>query len=477
VVGQVGGLAGLALAAALIRLLPSVVPADFPRVADIALDWRVALFSVAVSLTASLAFGLAPALQARGVDVAGALAEDGQAPIGGHTRSKTARTRLLIMAGQIATAAVLLVGAVLMTRSFIALTRADRGYDPANLLTASLVLPDDAFTPQRRGETLDQLIGRLRAQPGVTAAAYSTRLPLGPGGEILAAFPVPARTGGSTVSAHAAVRQVSPGFFAALGLRIIEGRGLADSDTRATGEVLVVNRAFARQYLDSPAAGTRLPGRRGQREVVGVIDDVTYGESGDAAQPETYVSTSQLEKGLLFEEPALLVRTAGPPAGMIPTLRALVRALGPSVALGPVVTMEDRVWTSLARPRLYAVLLGGFAAFALAVAAVGLFGVLSYSVSLRTREIGIRAALGAPRSSIIGLVVRQALMVTGAGLVVGLSIAAALARSLSSLLYGVAPSDLPTFVAVAALLSLVALVACVAPARRAARLDPARVLR
>jgi putative ABC transport system permease protein len=477
VVGQIGGFAGLALAAVLIRMLPSIAPADFPRVAEIGLDWRAASFSIAVSLAASLAFGLAPVLQARRVDVARALAEDGLAPVGGHARTKTARARMLIMAGQIAAAAVLLVGAVLLARSLITLLRVDRGYNPSNLLTAQVALPEDAFPPQRRAEALDRLMERLRAQPGVTAAAYSTRLPLAPGGEILGVFPVPARKGDGTVPAHAAVRQVSPGFFAALGLRIQEGRGFTEGDSRASGEVVVVNRTFARQYLDAPATGTLLPTAKGRRTVIGVIEDVNYGTTADTVQPEIYMTTKQVESGFAFDEAAILIRTTGAPMRLVPTLRGLARELGPSVALGPVMTMEDRVWASLARPRLYALLLGGFAAFTLAVAGVGLFGVLSYSVSLRAREIGIRTSLGATRWNIVWLVVRQSLLVTAVGLAAGMSVSAALARSLSGLLYGVAASDPTTFVAVAVLLCVVAVVACVVPARRAASLDPLRALR
>ena len=477
VVGQVGGLAGLLLAAALVRLLPVLAPADFPRLADIGLDWRAAILSICVSLVASLAFGLAPALQARSVHVASALAEDGLAPVGGHRRSKTARARMLIMVGQIATAAILLVGAVLLARSFVALMHADRGYNPSNLLTAQLALPDNAFPPQRRTEVLDQLMQRLRTVPGVSAAAYSTRLPLAQGGEILAAFPVPARKGSGTVSAHAALRQVSPGFFAALGLRMHEGRGFSESDTRTSREVVVVNRAFARQYLDAPAVGTEFPASKGMREVIGVIEDANYGTTADAVQPELYVTTHQVDSGFGFDQAAILVRTTGPPGRFTPIFRELVREMGSSVALGPVMTMEDRVWTSLARPRLYAVLLGGFAAFALAVAGVGLFGVLSYTVSLRAREIGVRASLGATPWNIIGLVVRQATFVTAAGLIVGLGAAALLARSISSLLYGIVATDPMTFVAVGALLAIVAVVACVVPARRAARVDPVKVLR
>ncbi len=477
IVGQIGGIAGLLLAAGLIDLLPGILPPDFPRVSDVTLDWRVALFAAGVSLASSVAFGLAPAMQARRVDLVASLAEDGLAPVGGGSRSGTARARLAIMAGQVAVASVLLVGAALLARSFVALVHADRGFQPSNLLTAHLSLPDGTYTPQRRAEVLERVMTRVRTTPGVTAAAYATRLPLGSGGEILAAFPVPARTGAGTVSAHASIRQVSPEYFAALGVRVVEGRGFTARDTIDSGEVVIVNRAFAKQYLDAPAVGVRMPGSVSPREVIGVIDDIKYGSASDAAQPELYQVTRQLHAGFEFDSPAVLVRTSGDPRRLAPILRAAVREQDPSAALESVMTMDDRVWTSLAKPRLYAVLLGGFAFFALAIAGVGLFGVLSYTVSLRSREIGVRASLGATPWDIAALVLRQALIVTAGGLAVGLILSAALGRYLSRLLYGVTAWDPVSFVAVPALLSIVALVACIVPARRAARVDPVRVLR
>jgi predicted permease len=441
------------------------------------MDWRVAVFAVGVSLAASVAFGLAPAVQALRVNLTESLAEDGLAPVGGGSRSRTARARLAIMAGQVAIATVLLVGALLLTRSFMALINADRGYDPSNVLTALLPLPDSSFTPARRAEMLDRVLERLKTVPGVKAAAISTRLPLLPSGETLGAFPVPARRGGGTVSAHASVREVSPGYFAALGLRMVEGRAFTDADTSASRDVLIVNRAFAQKYLDTPAVGALLPGSRTEREVVGVVENIRSGAMTEAVQPEIFMSTHQLSSGFQFDQPAIVVRTFGDPATIAPILRSIVREQDPSAALESVMTMEDRVWTSLAKPRLYALLLGGFAAFALAVAGVGLFGVLSYSVSLRSREIGVRTSLGATPWDIAGLVLRQALMVTLGGLVVGLAVSAALARYLSGLLYGVTTSDTLSFVVVAALLAIVAVCACLAPARRAARLDPVKVLR
>jgi predicted permease len=484
VIGQIGGLAGLLLAAVILRALPAMAWANFPRIGDVALDWRAALASVALSLAASLAFGLAPVLQARKLDVRGVLAEDGLAPIGGTLRSRTGRARLAIMAGQIAASAILLVGATLLGRSFLALVNVDRGFDPSNVLSTVLTMPDGSFTPARRAELLNRLVERIRATPGVTAAAYSTRIPLVPAGETRAAFPVPARKSGETVTAHASLRFVSPGFFEALGVRVREGRGFRHSDAGEAQEVVIVNRAFARQYLDAPAAGSRLPASKGHRDVIGVIDDVAYGTANEPAQPELYECSLQAKEGFEYDEAAVLVRAGGATGpcardlqACAASIRAVARAQDRSIAVGPVTTMEVRVSESLARPRFYALLLGGFAAFALAVAGIGLFGVLSYGVSLRAREIGVRATLGATPARLVGLVARQALVVTACGLAVGLTTAALLGEWMKGLLFGVTPGDAATYAAAAIALAVVAVAACAAPARRAATVDPVRVIR
>lgn len=476
IVGQAGGLVGLLLALALVRVLPSVLPPDFPRVADIALDWRAALFSVGLSLVAGVAFGLVPALHVTRVNVAEALVEDGLSSVGASRRSATARIRFVIMAGQIAVASVLLVGAALLARSFVALIYADRGYEPARLLTAQLTLPSPGYNGQRRAEALARLMERLNQVPGVTHAAFTTQLPLASGSDILGSFPVPARGGSGMVQAHASIRQVSTDYFAALGLPVVEGRGFTDADTRGARTVVVVNRTFAAKYLDK-AVGTLLPGGLAPREVVGVVEDVKYKSITESAQPETYQSVRQLESGFESSDVSLLVRTAGDPTRLVPTLRSLVHEQDSSVALESVMTMEDRVWTSLAKPRLYALLLVVFACFALTIAGVGLFGVLSYSVMQRSREIGVRTALGATPRVIVRLVLRQALTVTLCGLALGLAASAALAKYLSKLLYGVTAYDAASYVVVPVVLTVVAVVACVIPARRAARVDPVQVLR
>ncbi len=481
-VGLAGGLVGLLLAAALHRALPSLLPADFPRLDEVSVDLRVTAFAVGLSLLTGVVFGLIPVLQARRLDLVESLAEDSLAPVGGGSRSRTARARTLIMAGQVAIACVLLLGASLLVRSFVALMSADRGYDPSNLLTAALVLPDASYTPQRRAQFLDTLLERLRATAGVREAAVTTILPL-TSREAMMGFTMPPRgsASGETVQAHASMRSVSPGYFAALGVRLIEGRAFTDADTTASLPVVVVNRTFATRYLGDAALGTKLPLQlnEGQPdwEVVGVVDDLRQRSVTDPAQPEIFASYRQRATGFGSSEAYLVVRTASDPAAFVPTLRALVREQDPSLALESVMTMEDRLVTSLARPRLYAVLLGGFAIFALAIAGVGLFGVLSYTVAQRAREIGVRTALGARPLDIVRLVVGQGLAMTLGGLAVGLAASFALVRYLSTFLYGVTAYDAVSFVAVPIVLTAVAGAACVVPARRAARVDPLRVLK
>jgi putative ABC transport system permease protein len=264
-------------------------------------------------------------------------------------------------------------------------------------------------------------------------------------------------------------------------VRLIEGRAFTDADTTASLPVVVVNRTFATRYLGDAALGAKLPLQlnEGQPdwEVMGVVDDLRQRSVTDPAQPEIFASYRQRATGFGSSEAYLVVRTASDPAAFVPTLRALVREQDPSLALESVMTMEDRLITSLARPRLYAVLLGGFAIFALAIAGVGLFGVLSYSVAQRAREIGVRTALGARPLDIVRLVVGQGLAMTLGGLAFGLAASFALVRYLSTFLYGVTVYDAVSFVAVPIVLAAVAGAACVVPARRAARVDPLRVLK
>jgi putative ABC transport system permease protein len=486
VTGIAGGVLGVFSAGVLLRALPAVLPADFPRMDDIALDWRVAAFASLVTILASVVCGLVPGLQTRRLDLVRSLSDDGIAPVGGSLRTAAARTRAVIMAGQVAIACVLLVGAGLLGRSLIALINIDRGYDPNNLLTARLPLaPRATFT--QSAAMLEKLRDRLSGQPGVTHAAFGNALPLVSTGG-LSGFTLPSpRDPSIKIEAQSFHRTVSPDYFAAMRLRLLAGRYLAETDTATSQPVVVVNRSFAAQYLGKDPVGQRLAysmyGRSGF-EVVGVVDDMKQGgvdvaglsRTADTAQPEMFTSYRQLGD-VMPASVILIARTHGDPVALAPALRSLVREEAPTLVLDSVMTMEDRLMSSLARPRTYAVVLGGFALFALAIAAVGLFGVLSYSVAQRTREIGVRTALGARTSDVVALVIKQGTVITAAGLAVGLAAAAVLVQSLSRILYGVQPYDAMTFTAVPAMVAAVAALACVVPAIRATRIDPLRALR
>jgi putative ABC transport system permease protein len=489
IVGLCGGACGFALAVGLGRLLPWVLPDGFPRLEAVAVDVRALSFTLLVSTLASVACGLVPAWHTRRVNLVRALSEDGVASMGGATRSPAARTRACIMVGQVAIACVLLVGATLLTRSFMAMVRTDRGYDPVNVLTARLPLPP-AYPAERRMQLLGALVERLRAVPGVTHAAYSSGLPFLSSGGFSAFNMRSPRNPAVEIEVQATQRLVSHEYFAAMRLRLVEGRILSAADTAAAPPAIVVNRTFARQYLGDRAIGVRIP-QRGPRaggvrftdenavaEIVGVVEDMRQDSLDAPAQPELFASLEQIAPSSIRTlDPILVVRTATDPATHVSTLRNLVHDVAPTLALDSVMTMEDRVMTSLARPRFYALVLAWFGAFALLVAAVGLFGVLSFSVAQRTREIGVRSALGAQAHTIVALVLRQALWIVGIGVLAGLGVAVAAVRLLSSFLYGISPHDTLTFAGVPIVIVAIAVVSCVVPARRAARIDPLTALR
>ena len=480
--GAAGGTAGIGLAWAMHRGLPALLPPDFPRVGDVALDSMVLLFGLGISVVTGIACGVLPAARMRRLNLVDSLAEDGRAPAGAGLRLSITRLRLLIVAAQIALACLLLIGASLFGRSFWALLHVDRGYDPSSVVTASLPLPGPRFTPERRYALIAATLERLAAIPGVDTAAFTSELPLTPGGST-AAFTMqsPILRGSPTV--QASPRIVSPEYFATMRMRLIAGRTFTEGDTETSEPVVMVNRSFARQYLgESPLEG-RLPMGVGylnpsrDARVVGVIDDVRYVSSTDAAQPEVYYSYRQLGSRVTTPGVTMLVRAAQTPERIIPLVRAAIRTVDPGLVADRVATLEQRQGMVLARPRLYAVLLAVFAGCALTVTGVGLFGVLSYTVAQRARELAVRAALGARRIDLVRLVFTQGLVVTAVGLSVGILASLAITPLLRTLLYGVTSHDGVTFVAVPLVLVGVTVAACLAPARRASRIDLSGMLR
>lgn len=481
VVGLFGGVGGIVLSLALHRALPSMLPPDFPRASEIALDSRVLVFSLAVAVIASVLCGLLPAMQASRLSPRTGMGEDASATGVAFNRSATARMRLLIMTGQIAVACLLLAGAALVTRTFFAMLDVDRGYEPANVLTATIASPSGLFTDERRTAMVDRVLERLRAREDVLAAGATNVLPLA-GGDAMMAMQLPPLDGGSEPRmVQTGIRIVSPGYFEALGIRPVEGRTFTDRDTATSMPALVVNQAFADRYLAGVRTGRRLPltffDNMPEWELIGIVENVRMRASVvEEPGPEIFISHLQAPGGFR-STPTIVVRARTEPASIVTPVRQILAAEEPHAALESVMTMEERVMGSLARPRMYAGVLVGFALFALAIASVGLFGVLSYAVAQRSKEFGVRAALGAQRSQLVGMVVRQGVAITLTGIAVGLGAAALAARSLAAYLFGVQPVDVLSFAVVAVLLLVVSLVACAVPAVRAARVDPLTALR
>ena len=476
----VGGTAGLLLAWFIHRLVPVLVPSDFPRVDDVTVNATVVSFALFLSVAAGVIFGVLPALQIRRLNLMTPLAEDGTAAVGVGRMTRAGRTRTAIMAGQMAIACVLLVGASLLGRSFFSLLNADRGYNPSGILTARVSLPSSMYSTDRRYAMVRGILDRLASMTNTTSVGFTSELPVTAGGST-SAFTLRGPDG--VLTAQASPRLVSPGAFAALGMRLLEGRDFSQQDDETSPPVVIVNRVFARRYLGDAAIGARLPMGIGYQEatreatVVGVVDDVRYFTSTVSSLPELYYSFRQLDRHLPVPVVTFLVRTPGDPRSQATALRTAIREGDERLVPEAIVTMEDRVLIGLARPRLYMILLGGFAGFALIVAAVGLFAVLSQSVTQRARELAVRTALGARPSDILKLILGQGLTVAGLGVIVGMSAAAVLVGSMSAFLYGVTPHDRLTYVCVPLFLLAVATISCLAPARRAIKLDPAQVLR
>jgi putative ABC transport system permease protein len=478
--GIAGGAAGLLLAWFIHRLVPVLLPSDFPRIADVTVNAAVVTFAVFLSVAAGAIFGVLPALQIRRLNLVTPLGEDGTAPVGVGRTTRAGRTRTAIMAGQMAIACVLLVGASLLGRSFFSLLNADRGYNPSGLLTARVSLPSSMYSTGFRYAIVRSILDRLATLTNSTSVGFTSELPVTAGGST-SAFTL--RGADGVVTAQASPRLVSPGAFAALGMRLLEGRDFSHQDDETAPPVAIVNRVFARRYLGNAAIGARLPMGVGYQDptkeatVIGVVDDVRYFTTTVSSLPELYYSFRQFNRQLPVPVVTFLVRTQADPRSLAIDLRTAIREGDERLVPEAIATMEDRVLTGLARPRLYMILLGGFASFALIVAAVGLFAVLSQTVTQRARELAVRTALGARPSDIVKLVLGQGLTVAALGVVVGISAAAVLVGSMSSFLFGVTPHDGLTYVCVPLFLLAVAAVSCLAPALRAMRIDPAKLLR
>jgi putative ABC transport system permease protein len=467
----IGGIAGLLLSVWLTDVLISIIPEGAPRLDQVGIDFRVLAFAFGISALTGILFGLAPALQASKLDVSRSLKEGGRSGEG-HRRT-SARSLLLI--GEVALSLILLVGAGLLIKSFLRLQEVRPGFTSHNVLVASVSLPGGKYKDQQRPEFFRQLIDRLKASPGVQAVGGGINLPLSASYyNIGRAFIPEGRPLSVDESINGSFSTITGDYFRALQIPLLAGRAFELRDNSEAPKVVIINEAAAKRYFGSPASaiGKRLIIWRDEkflREIVGVVGD-TKGAALDAESgAQIYVPHAQDQDWNFM---GLVVRTASDPAAFAATLRREVQALDKDQPVYNIRTMDDVVANSLGTRRVSMQLFAVFAGAALLLAAIGIYGVMAYSVTQRTQEIGIRMALGAQKSDVLALVIRQGMTLTVIGVIVGLTGAFALTRLIANLLFGVGATDPLTFVAIPLLLLFVALVACYLPARRAARLDP-----
>jgi putative ABC transport system permease protein len=468
-----GGVLGLGLAAAAMRILTAFAARFTPRAHEIAIDGTVLGFTLGVSLLTGLAFALLPALPSR-VNLVGALRDGGAATSGG----RSTRMRSALVVAQVAVSVVLLIGAGLMVRSLIALQRVDPGFNPERVLTLTLDLNWSRYTTADliRGFH-ERLHARLGAQPGIVAAASTMVFPLGATHHTGFEFEIEGRPRDPGVALpQGDFRSVSADYFRTLGIPLVEGRVFTGTDEPESTPVALVNQSLARRYWpeESPL-GRRVSPDSGKTwlTVVGVVGDVRhYGLDSEPAA-ELYAPFSQVP----VREGSLLVRTSGDPHAAARIVEDEIHAIDPDQPVANVETLEEIRGESLASPRLTASLLGMFALLALVITGAGLAGVVAFSVSQRTQEIGVRMALGAERGEVLSMVLRQGMRLVLAGLVLGVAGALLATRLISGLLYGVGTTDPLTFAGVGLVLMAVAAAACLVPARRAATVDPIIALR
>jgi len=476
-----GGLLGLVCARLGMRALVALQPDTLPRLDLAAIDRAVVLFTIGIVAAVTVLVGLIPALRSAMTRVT---TSDGATLTAGPARQ---RVRRVLVASEVALSIVLLLGAGLTLRSFFRLLAVDPGYRTDGLLTASITLPEGVYaTPEATSTFFATLLGRVRSQTGVAAAGAVTGLPLrSTRGDLN--FQIRGReTPPGALSRRADWQVVTPGYFEAMGMRIVLGRGIEAADRADTEGVIVFNEAAAKLHWpagDALGARLKLGGNAGPGwvTVIGIVNDVRTGSLRTAPRPEMYLAHTQF---LMFgrgTEPirtlSVVVQTHGAPAPLADTLRREVQTLDPALAVDRIETMASVRRVSVARLQFVTTLLGAFAALALVVALVGVYGVMAYSMTLRRREIGLRVALGASPARVASFVLRQGLMPTLAGIGAGLLGGIALSQLLTAQLFEVQPHDPVTAIVTAAVVAAISILACYVPARRAARLNPLEALR
>jgi putative ABC transport system permease protein len=481
VVAGTGGILGLLFGTWLVHLVRIAAPAALPRLPDVAIGGPVLAVWIGATAFAVVMTALGPAIRATRVDPSEALRGADRAAGSGFRGAQARRLRDGLLVVEAALAIVLIVGASLLIRSFRELMSVDAGYSPGQVLIAAVELPrgsEDA----RTGPFIDAALARVRRLPGVAAAGAGAMIPLMKQTAVMP-FTVPeVHAGGKATRGRARVYWVTPGYAEALGLRLEAGRFFTGADVHPGTVATLVNEEFVRQHLAAPqVTGLTLPGlmdgdRSVSAEIVGVVGNVLKDGNDQSPQPEVYFVHGAHGQRIVGRV-NVVIRTLGDPAALVGDVRAMVRAIDPDAVIDRVEPLSTSVAASMDGPRFAAAVMGGFAAVAMLLAGIGLYGALSYSVSQRDRELGVRAALGAQRRDLVGLVVGEGLMVVLPGIALGMLGAIGFGRLMRELLFGITPLDAVTFAAAPVILALTAVAACLAPALRAAAADPAVTLR
>jgi putative ABC transport system permease protein len=468
-----GSALGLLVAWWGIGALVAISPRDLVNLQNVGINTTVLAWTLGVTLLTSILFGIVPAFEATRLNLNDALKEGGKGADAQGSRSR--RLRGFLVVGEVALALMLLAGAGLLVKSFAQLRKIDTGFETENVLTMVLRLPAAKYKDDPQYVAFfRQALERISATPGVQSAGIVNFLPLYGGlgsstGFNIEGKPEPPRGTGPSTN----VRVADSGYFKTMGIPLKQGRNFTVAEDSETRPVILVSESFARRHFPSEdPIGKRIKVFMAEdpawTEIIGIVGDVRYDNLTAEAEPTVYYP----HPGLTYEFMTLVIRTAGDPAEMAPAVRREIAAIDPDQPVSDVRTMTQVMADTVGRARFNTLLLGIFAGLATLLAAVGIFGVMNYSVQLRTREIGLRMALGAQPGRVLMLVLRQGLLLTLIGIGVGLAGALALSRVMSGLLYGVTASDPATFAAIVLVLAVVSLIACYIPARRATRVDP-----
>ena len=471
VLAAIGAALGVAMTVIAVPVLRDVGATAIPRVDELAVDWRVVAFGIVASIVTGILFGIAPALQASRADLNDVLRSGGRVAAAGRLRS-------ILIVASVAMALVLLVGAGLVGKSFERLMRVDYGFRTEGVFTASVTLPIERYRERAKLATFyGEAARRLASTPGISAVGFTNIAPFSGGSTAIRVAPVGRQPARADEYLSANWRLVTPGYFAALGVALEKGRLIAEADREQAPRVVVVTETMARRIwpgVDPVGQQITLGGNAGTPwTVVGVVGDIRDQVLEREPEPMMYLSFQQVAWQTMWR----LVRGTGEPLALAPVVRREIHAIDPLLPVANEQPLERLVSDIAAAPRFTALIFGLFASAALVLAVVGVYGLVAYGVTQRTREIGVRLALGATPSRIVGAVVRHGIGLAGFGIAIGLWAAYALSRFMQGILYDVAATDAVTYLAVAALLIACAAAASILPARWAARLDPVRALR